>query len=151
MYVTPFSAHARLMRISILRIPFISNVSSARKCHDEVNIRHARIIDSSATLQRPHQPGVHEPPKDMRLRSVDSKAPCVRVRVQLGAYIGCEAVVTASEPSRDYHMCSGRFADLEYLFVSVVFHKFLGDDYALTPAKTINRSSHPIPCRSVCV
>lgn len=46
------------------------------------NLRHARIINRPARLQRPHKRRIHKPAKDVCLGSVDSKRPDFRVWIE---------------------------------------------------------------------
>lgn len=62
------------------------------------NVRHARVVDRPARLQRPYKASVHEPSHDMPLGSIHSVAPRLRSWLQRSTLFWSEVVVRHTEP-----------------------------------------------------
>jgi hypothetical protein len=105
------------MRMSILRTPFLACLLAIVTTSTQTqNVRHSRVVNRPAALERPDHACVHEPPNDVSLRAIYSKPPLFLAWHQLLAYIGWEAVVPAALPGRDDQVRTQRFDGVECLY-----------------------------------
>ena len=83
------------------------------------NVRHARIVNRPAALERPNHPSIHKPPHDMPLRAIH-RVPASRIiQPQPGTLKRCKVVVAHALPCRNDEVRSKRSNNVERLHPSV--------------------------------
>jgi len=88
----------------------------------QVDIRHARIVNRPASLQRPHKRSICKPAEDMRLGSVDRKGPAFRLWVKCRTLLRSEVVVGHACKECNDDMRSGYLEGVEDLYRSFSMH-----------------------------